>query len=141
MSRRRGVGWLLALASLDLVATAALVLLVFPAITFSIMLLSDPLWKLTGYTYTKAIVEWINYALSGAALGVYVYTTFTTTVWTWLYLAAEGMFRVLPVVRRFGPVEQRPFRSMGLVVALLGGACWFAVGVIDRVWKAVVDTL
>lgn len=149
MSRRHGVGWLLALAGLDLIATVAIALFVFSAIMTLVVWLmfgadsSSSSFEINLFSpdYFEAVVMWIDYTLSGSVLGVYVYTTFATTVWTWLYLAAEGTFRILPVVRRYGPVEEKPFRSLGLVVALLGGACWFAIGVIDQVWNAVIDTL
>lgn len=147
MGRRRGVGWLLTLSSLDLIATAALVVVLFTAILYLMAW-----WRTFGSNsslpptpLSEAIVETIGIIRSehpsDKVFRIYVYTTFATTVWTWLYLAAEGMFRVLPAVRRFCPVKQKPFRSIGLAVALLGGAGWFAVGVIGRMWEVMVDML
>lgn len=140
MSRRHGVRRLVALASLDLIATVAIVLLVFPAILASLVWLvfkSSVMFELK-MDYIDAMEFFIDHTLSGSMLAVYVYTTFATTVWTCLYLAAEGIFRTLPIVRKYGPVEEKPFRSLGLVIALLGGACWLLIQVIVQVWDAVV---
>ena len=149
MTRRRGVGWYLGLAILDVIATAVLVLLIFSVILasaswwlFLIRISPEPLMSIFPFThfFNHAIQSWVGLTLSGDVLAIYVYTTFATTIWTWLYLVAEGVFRVLPAVRRFFPIEQKPFRSMGLIVALFGGSCWFAIGLISRIWQVVTNT-
>lgn len=144
MARHSRVRILLALGSLDLLATTVIVLTVFPFGTVGLwwflnLMDGSPLYW--GLTYPQALGPWVGDAFSGSLLGVYVYTTFATTIWTWLYLAADTLFRTLPAVRRFAPVERTPFRSLGLAVAVLGALLWFAIGVFHRTFVAIGATL
>ena len=59
-------------------------------------------------------------------LGIFVYSTFLTSVWLWLYLAAGAAVRVaggfnvgLRWLRGFTDLDEQPFRSLGFAAILI----------------------
>ena len=131
--RSRSVGWLALMAAIDVLATILLVVLLFPlATTVLWSLFLEDGWLLRAISYREALDVWLGQTFAGLTLSVLVYTTFATTVWTWLYVAAEGTFRILPFVRKLGLVKEKPFRSMGAPIAVIGAACWFVIGHFSR---------
>ena len=130
--------WLVSMAVVDIVATVGIVLVLFPLITtlgWRLAYGTDD-WLMGRLTYSEAFDLWLGHSACASLLSVYVYTTFATTVWTWLYVSAEGIFRVLPMVRKFGPVDEKPFQSIGLPVAVIGGLIWFVLIFVSAGWDA-----
>ena len=74
-----------------------------------------------------------------SGLGVFFYSTFFTSVWLWLFALSQLLIRFLSKVEPlrkffFGyllPVEERPFRSIGIVaavIAMVGYWVFVAIG-------------
>jgi hypothetical protein len=65
-------------------------------------------------------------SLDREAVGVFFYSTFWTSVWLWIFglsqvaiRAAARLNPILKIVRYLLPIEERPFRSIGVVAASL----------------------
>ena len=57
-----------------------------------------------------------------AIMGIFLWSTFFTSVWVWLYLAAIALIRFAKIYERvwsFLDIEQKPFQSLALVAATL----------------------
>ncbi len=132
-------GWLL----LDFVATAAIFFLFVGIVTAAI---PNDSWRLI------SVNIWLDFELGGSGLdfiadlvrlsllspvsapetrllAIPVWTTYFTTVWVWLYFLAQFLVRLaIPLRRALGslqyalPIEQRPLRAVGLVMALVACA-------------------
>ena len=126
--------WLsvLALIVLDALFTLALVLVLFPVLVRLVLRFVLDDFDLTHGNLSQVV--WDGFFLRGdrALFGLYNYTTFFTSIWIWLYVVAEAVFRLLSPLRRWFPITERPFLSVGLVVATLAGIAWFAVGALAR---------
>jgi len=59
------------------------------------------------------------------AAGIYVYSTFMTSLWVWITLAAGWILRTTAVLRRVGASDERPLLRVG-IVAVVGftGVFW-----------------
>ena len=54
----------------------------------------------------------------GAAFGVFIYTTYLTSVWIWLYMMSVLLMRsegIMKPLRYILPIHERPFRAVGIV--------------------------
>lgn len=107
------------LAILDGVLTFVLVWLMFLLLIF----LTVYWW---GNSSEGAILQsiekiWNGFKLrpDGAIYGIYIYTTFATSVWIWLYVLAETAFKLFPFFQKRFPIEEKPFESLGVVVGIL----------------------
>lgn len=112
-------GWLL----VDLVATTAIFFLFLIGLQLITMNKVDldfmenlVLWSLL---IPADEPQWRIYAIP-------VWTTYFTTAWTWLYFFAQFLMRFIKPMRRLVtflkyalPVEQRPLRTIGQIMALL----------------------
>ena len=65
-------------------------------------------------------------SMFGTTLGIFFYSTFLTSIWLWLYLAAGAAVRVaggfnvgLRWLRGFTDLDQQPFRSLGFAAVLI----------------------
>ena len=73
---------------------------------------------LDGLTFGSSRLS--EHSLNGL-VGVYIYTTYFTSVWVWLYSIAVSLMRIggiMRPVRKILPVDKRPFRSVGLVMVI-----------------------
>jgi formylglycine-generating enzyme required for sulfatase activity len=73
-------------------------------------------------------------AVDSRILAVFLWTTFFTSVWVWVYFVAQQLTRLVSPIRRVVallqyllPLEQRPLRSVGAVMALVGCVGYWAV--------------
>ena len=66
----------------------------------------------------------------GGVLPPYIYTTFFTSAWIWLYILARIAVQLLPGFTTHFPIAARPFQSIGLVVAFVAGLMFFGVATI-----------
>ena len=73
----------------------------------------------------RALVT-LDSTLAPVTLGIFFYSTFLTSVWLWLYLAAGAAVRVaggfnvgLRWLRGFTDLDEQPFRSLGFAAVLI----------------------
>lgn len=74
--------------------------------------------------------------VDGRILAVFLWTTFATSVWVWIYWAAQRLTRFTSSINQGVkflkyalPIKKRPLRSVGTVMALLGCLSFWAVTV------------
>ncbi len=115
--------WFLILA--DLVLTTAIVWLVF----FGSLLLIDGFnpqvyEKLLRLLFSGYLMD--GFGMSGPTFGIFIYSTYLTSVWLWLYILSAFGIRILSFSSYFLrfmkgtlDIEEKPLRSMGFVAMLL----------------------
>ena len=123
-----------ALVVVDLVITAFIaiaghVLLMFVQTIFGLSF-NDVLYSLSGdfewwLDHMRDLVT-LDSTLAPVTLGIFFYSTFLTSVWLWLYLAAGAAVRVaggfnvgLLWLRGFTDLDEQPFRSLGFAAVLI----------------------
>lgn len=125
MHRQEQPALVAALAVIDLILTTAIVVVVYLV-----------LWAaLLGIGHERVLDAILDGALlrgADALLGVYVYTTFVTSIWIWLYVLAEFAFRLFPGFQRTFPIQERPFQSVGFVVSVFSIGVFLVVGILAR---------
>lgn len=122
MSNRGDLASIAILAILDIVLTAAIIAIVMPV----------PLALLPTLEYSEMLqVLWQAFIMDETdyiiILTPFVYTTFMTSLWTWLYVLSEIAFRLSPYFRNYFPICERPFQSIGLVCSVIVSASAFAL--------------
>lgn len=113
----------LAWLTLDFAATLAIFLI--PVAAFG-MLEGMPAFESARNVLAAGMLS-PSVPVDGRILAVFLWTTFATSVWVWIYLAAQRLTRLASQIRRSVaflqyalPIEERPLRSVGAVMALLG---------------------
>ena len=119
---------IIALAILDLFLTGVLVLVLFPALLLSATCLLQTCSVIHEIGVYKAFIKTLEIMYSALSLrgdmfflGICIYTTFSTSVWIWLYVLAETVFKLFPFFQTNFPIDDRPFQSIGVVIAFLVG--------------------
>jgi hypothetical protein len=77
-----------------------------------------------------------RYVLDDGIYGIFMYSTFFTSVWMWLYVLAGAAFRLLLTFQsvfgwldRLIVLEGRPLTILGLIASVIAGStCYFAIG-------------
>jgi len=135
MAKSKGALRTLALLLFDLAATVLISFLVGFVVMFGlfITIFGDPL------TVTE-LAEWfwegLTFSGEKSELGIFIYSTFFTSVWVWLYALSGFLVKGIATSRkglhflqRHLNLEEHPLRSMGFVLMLL-------VTVVYLVWGA-----
>ena len=126
-------GW--ALVVLDGVATAVIAGAVFLVIHVGLFGMVghgsfDPAWSGIFTAIPENLYGLISLdpelSMFGVTLGIFFYSTFLTSIWLWLYLAAGAAVRVaggfgvgLRWLRAFTDIDEQPFRSLGFAAVLI----------------------
>lgn len=69
-------------------------------------------------TYYEFLWNGIRLAERNGELGIFLYTTYFTSIWVWLYILSAMTMRtrgMMKPLRKILPISSRPFRSLGLV--------------------------
>ena len=134
---------IISLAILDLFLTCILVLSLFPALLLLVSCLGascSEIYDMGVYVAFIGTLEIMYDALLLRGdmffLGVCIYTTFSTSVWIWLYVSAETVFKLFPFFQTKFPIDDRPFQSIGAVIAILVGSGNFVVFAISSSFGA-----
>ncbi len=119
------LGWLL----LDFVATTAIFFLIVSGLLMVVLGYDDSIVYLSTLVQLSLLVPVEDPELR--FLAIPVWTTYFTTVWVWLYFVAQFLMRLAtPLSRTLRflkyalPVEQRPLRAVGQVMALVACAVY-----------------
>jgi len=115
--------WLL----VDLILTMIIIAFVFNIFALAIILLTD-IDRPTVFELTIGLYELALFGYGGSSnfFGIYIWTTFVTSVWVWLYFLAQLVTRLLEPIRpsikflQYAlPIEKYPLRSVGAVMGFL----------------------
>jgi formylglycine-generating enzyme required for sulfatase activity len=126
------VAWLLA----DFMVTFCIFTLAFVAIFFVWLgdLLGDKDIIDTLRLATGAGVLDASVPVYGRPLAIFLWTTFLTSVWVWLYFFAQFLMRLTEPIRKSIdflqyalPVDERPLRAVGEVIALIACLGYWSV--------------
>ena len=113
-----------ALALMDILLTCTIVLIPWAVLSDIVGLpLFAALWSALSFYTSDLFGNW-------GVFGVFIYTTFATTVWAWLSVAARTAFVVCPPVQRWFPIDDRPFQSLGFVAGLLIATVYFGIALL-----------
>jgi hypothetical protein len=127
----------LALILLDLGLTSALVLGVLYFV-LTVFLTGDEFFSV-GETFVRSLkFEVGSRAEDDISLGVFVYSTYFTSVWLWIFLVSGMLVRMisstnfaLRILRQVLDLEQKPLRSLGFVSMLLVTLAYCAILVVQ----------
>ncbi|WP_286902439.1 formylglycine-generating enzyme family protein [Vreelandella sedimenti] len=74
--------------------------------------------------------------VDGRIMAVFLWTTFATSVWVWIFMAAQRLTRFASSIHKgveflqyMLPIEEHPLRSVGVVMAFLGCLAFWVVSV------------
>ena len=84
-------------------------------------------------SYYELLWNGIRLAERNGELGIFLYTTYFTSVWVWLYILSAMTMRtrgMMNPLRKLLPVSSRPFRSLGLVAFLPAVGVAILLGVV-----------
>ena len=102
-----------------------LVMLVLDAVVtfFIFVLFSWVIIKLFRTEHVPDFQEYILFSLEGLAfkenIGVFVQTTFFTSVWVWLYAFSGFLLKLIAPLLSWLNIEEKPLHSMGSVLIVL----------------------
>lgn len=103
---------------IDAILTTALIVFVFFLIFFVI---GD---RTLSYIYDELVRAFLLEAEEGfMSMGIYVYSTYLTSLWLWLYSLSGGLVRALGAsgisLKKFLDIDKHPLRSLGFVSMML----------------------
>lgn len=110
----------------DLILTTAIVLSVLFLFGFFLDQMFSGGSLVDDFNTHQAFVEGIALNVDdgkGGWLGIFIYTTYFTSIWIWLYMAATVLLKFRGIMQPFQKIlriQDRPFRSVGIVAFLPG---------------------
>ncbi len=79
---------------------------------------------------------WFKKDTGGNMVGVFVYSTFFTSIWIWLFgisnillSMASRSQHILKIVKYMLPIEEKPFRSIGIIAGLFAMVSYWSIAI------------
>jgi len=120
-----GFRWCVLLIIDFFITPAIFILFLHGVFLFSDLFSSNPPASGLGETMLK-VLKGLDLSSKRGMLGIYLYTTFFTSVWIWFYAGSGFLIKLivrggifLSFFRKHLNIEEQPFRSMGFVLIIL----------------------
>ena len=140
MSTGKSCTALLFFMVLDVVLTVAIFLFCF-LLFGTLFVMFQSLSSIGIYDAIKRLFvdapETLTFSGDNQNLAIYFYSTFFTSVWIWLYAISQVLIRsctridwVVRILQYILPLEDRPFRSIGIICSLIACCFFWVVGLL-----------